>query len=181
MTDTNNTNFTDRKQLKLYQLNVNKSLIAQSCLIHQIRQDDDIIMIQEPYISKQGKSRATQGWLTVYPTGHDLEPSATRTVTLINRSISTNAWSSIPLETQDAVAVVLRAPAESIIIVNIYSDGSSMVTWDIIDSMLRKYTSERRDGRGLPYRFICAGDYNAHHPLWDEPRNSHLFTERALQ
>ncbi len=47
--------------------------------------------------------------------------------------------------------------------------------------MLRKYTSERRDGRGLPYRFICAGDYNAHHPLWDEPRNSHLFTERALQ
>ncbi len=126
-------------------------------------------MIQEPYISKQGKLRATQGWLMVYPTGHDLKPSATRTVTLINQSISTNTWSSIPLETQDAVVIVLQAPAESIIVVNIYSDGSSTVTWDIIDSMLHKYTSEQWDGRGLPYRFICAGDYNTHHLLWDEP------------
>ncbi len=75
----------------------------------------------------------------------------------------------------------LQAPAETIIIVNIYSDGDSMASWVTIDAMMRMYTAKRRDERGLPYRFICAGDWNAHHPIWDEPRNSHLFTDRALE
>ncbi|KAK0432820.1 uncharacterized protein EV420DRAFT_1695240, partial [Desarmillaria tabescens] len=92
-------------------------------------------MIQEPYISKQGKSRATQGWVTVYPPNHEGDPSHTRALTLINRSISTNAWSSIPLATQDAVAIVLRTPTESLIIVNIYSDGDSIETWELMDAM----------------------------------------------
>ncbi len=95
MTDTTNNNPTDTMKLKLYQLNVNKSLVAHLCLINQIQQNDDIILIQEPYISKQGKSRATQGWLSIYPTNHEWDPHLTRAVTLVNRSISTNAWSSI--------------------------------------------------------------------------------------
>ncbi|SJL06791.1 uncharacterized protein ARMOST_10133 [Armillaria ostoyae] len=143
--------------------------------------DDDIIMIQEPYISKQGKSRATQGWITVYPSNHEEDPSHTRALTLINRSISTNAWSSIPLATQDAVAITVRTPTESLIIVNIYSDGDSTETWELVDTVLTRFTAQRRDERGLPYRFICGGDWNAHHPLWDEPRNSHLFTDAALR
>ncbi len=106
-------------------------------------------------------------------------PHLTRAVTLVNRSISTNAWSSIALDTQDAVAMSLQAPAETI--VNIYSDGDSTASWVTIDAMMRMYTAKRRDEWGLPYRFICAGDWNAHHPIWDEPRNSHLFTDRALE
>ncbi len=180
MIDTPDNNPTSM-QLKLYQLNVNKSLIAHSCLINQVHQDDDIIMIQEPYISKQGKSRATQGWITIYPTHHKKDPHLTRAVTLVNRSLSTNAWSSIALDTQDVVAMSLHAPAETIIIVNVYSNRNSIVAWKIIDAMLREYSAKWQDERGLPYRFICAGDWNAHHPLWDESHNSHLFTDRALE
>ncbi|KAK0437909.1 uncharacterized protein EV420DRAFT_1253164, partial [Desarmillaria tabescens] len=95
-------------------------------------------LVQEPYISKQGKSRATQGWITVYPTGHNQDPSQTRAVTLVNRAVSTNSWSSIPLITQDAVAINLRAPAESIIIVNVYSDGGSTAIWETIDKLFRE-------------------------------------------
>ena len=29
-------------------------------------------------------------------------------------------------------------------------------------------------------RMVWAGDFNRHHPLWDELRNSHLFTGPAL-
>ncbi|KAK0455649.1 uncharacterized protein EV420DRAFT_1218264, partial [Desarmillaria tabescens] len=54
-----------------------------------------------------GKSRATQGWITVYPTNHSCDPTKTRVVILVNRSITTNAWSSIPLDTQDAIAIEL--------------------------------------------------------------------------
>ncbi|KAK0448486.1 uncharacterized protein EV420DRAFT_1224450, partial [Desarmillaria tabescens] len=79
-------------------------------------------LIQEPYISKQGKTRATQGWIAVYPTHHDQDPLLTRAVTLVNRSLSTNSWSSVPMDTQDAVAISLRTLAETIILINIYSD-----------------------------------------------------------
>ncbi|KAK0439271.1 uncharacterized protein EV420DRAFT_1243286, partial [Desarmillaria tabescens] len=82
--------------------------------------DDDIIMIQEPYISKQGKSRATQGWIMIYPTHHKQDPHLIKTVTLVNQSLSTNAWSSIALDTQDIVTMSLHAPTETIIIVNLY-------------------------------------------------------------
>ncbi|SJL18620.1 uncharacterized protein ARMOST_22217 [Armillaria ostoyae] len=150
MTDTTNNNSTDTMKLRLYQLNINKSLTTHSCLINQIQRDDNIILIQEPYISKQGKSRATQGWLSIYPTNHKQDPALTRAVTLINRSISTNAWSSIALDIQNAVPMSLQAPAEMIIIVNIYSDGDSMASWDTIDAMLRMYTAKQRDEWGLP-------------------------------
>jgi hypothetical protein len=32
----------------------------------------------------------------------------------------------------------------------------------------------------LPLRYILAGDFNRHHPLWDEVRNHHLFTTENL-
>ena len=124
--DTNTTG--NMTRLKLYQLNINKSLLTHSGLLHQIKTDDDIIMIQEPYISKQGKSRAMQGWITVYPSNHEEDPSHTRALTLINRSISTNAWSSIPLATQDAIVIIVQTPMELLIVVNIYSDGDSTET-----------------------------------------------------
>ncbi len=74
-----------------------------------------------------------------------------RALTLINRSISTNAWSSIPLATQDAVAIIVRTPTESLIVVNIYSNGNSTETWELIDTILMKFTAQRQDERGLPY------------------------------
>lgn len=180
MLNIKNTNNTDHRPLKLYQLNTNKSFTVHLCLLHQIYQDDDMILIQEPYISKQGKSRAMQGWITMYPTGHNQDPSQMRAIMLVNWAISTNSWSSVPLNSQDAVAINLQAPAESIIIVNIYSDGESVVIWKTIDKLFREYAAKWHDGQGLPYQFICARDFNAHHPLWDEPCNSHLFTDQAL-
>ena len=44
----------------------------------------------------------------------------------------------------------------------------------------------RRENRlearnGLGDKVIWLGDFNRHHPLWDEERNAHLFTKAALE
>ncbi len=83
MTDNMIDNEMDAK-LQIYQLNMNKSLTAHSCLINQVDKNDDLILIQEPYIGKHRKSRATQGWMAVYPTRHDSDLTKTRAVTLVN-------------------------------------------------------------------------------------------------
>lgn len=145
MLNTKNTNNADHRLLKLYQLNTTKSLTVHSCLLHQIHQDNDMILIQEPYISKQGKSRATQGWITMYPTGHNQDLSQTRAIMLVNWAVSTNSWSSVPLNSQDAVAINLWAPAESVIIVNIYSDRGSIAIWKTIDKLFREYVAKWHD------------------------------------
>ena len=36
------------------------------------------------------------------------------------------------------------------------------------------------DEDGPEHRVIWLGDFNRHHPLWDDERNTHLFTEKAL-
>ena len=30
-------------------------------------------------------------------------------------------------------------------------------------------------------KIIWLGDFNRHHPLWDEERNAHMFTKAALE
>ncbi|KAJ3980695.1 hypothetical protein F5890DRAFT_1419104, partial [Lentinula detonsa] len=43
-----------------------------------------------------------------------------------------------------------------------------------------KSTAARQRPRG-PVHYIWVGDFNRHHPIWDEPRNHHLFTARNLE
>ncbi len=74
----------------------------------------------------------------------------------------------------------LQAPEVTIIIINIYSNSSSVAAWDLVDKLISTYRAHQQDAQGKPYHVICAGDWNAHHPIWDEPRNSHLFTDQAL-
>ncbi len=74
----------------------------------------------------------------------------------------------------------LQAPEVTIIIINMYSNSSSVAAWDLVDKLISTYRAHWQDAQGKPYHVICAGDWNAHHPIWDELHNSHLFTDQAL-
>ena len=63
-------------------------------------------------------------------------------------------------------------------IINIYNDGKSNLTIEQLGSFLawniREVCPSELD------HMIWLGDFNRHHPLWDEEQNSHLFTSKAL-
>jgi len=55
-----------------------------------------------------------------------------------------------------------------------HSDSVKKVGWH-----LRKNAQER--GTGSHPRIVWLGNFNRHHPLWDEGRNAHLFTRSNLE
>ena len=74
------------KHLTIRQQNVNKSLIAQSDLLHHLDPEIyDFTAIQEPYLDRNHNSQANHNWFTVYPKEHYTNPSKTRSIMLVNR------------------------------------------------------------------------------------------------
>jgi len=97
---------------------------------------------------------------------------------LINRQISTDAWTPIPIDSPDITAVQLQGDFGTIRIINIYNDCNYNDSLTALKNYLRE--PRARERAQLPLSFIWLGDFNRHHPLWDEERNNHLFTNGAL-
>jgi len=80
-----------RSRIKIRQQNLNKSLTAQSDMLHTLDPDVyDIAAIQEPYLDHTHNSRASPNWYTLYPKEHYAKPDRTQSLLLINRRIPTN-------------------------------------------------------------------------------------------
>jgi hypothetical protein len=119
----------------------------------------------------------------VYPTSHLSLLDKIRAVTLVNTEISTNNWHQVDIpDTKDLVAIQLEGPFGIATIVNIYNDQLHSTTLIRSDEAL---TDIRHKANDLPplqeHYIIWAGDFNRHHPRWDEERNRHLFTAKALE
>ncbi|CDO73964.1 hypothetical protein BN946_scf185043.g12 [Trametes cinnabarina] len=80
--------------------------------------------LQEPYLSFLGLSTATPNWRVVYPTPHGTHGvSRSRSLILINKRLSTNAWTPIPLPHPDVTAVTIRTGDTAVHLFNLYVDG----------------------------------------------------------
>ncbi|KAF8227058.1 hypothetical protein L208DRAFT_1496931, partial [Tricholoma matsutake] len=113
---------TGRGHIQMHQQNVNKSLISQLDLLVSLRRNTyDICAIQEPYIDFNGKSRANQQWITVYPNTHKDHPQATRAAILINTNISTDGWKQTHFQHPDITAIELTGEFGTLCIINIYN------------------------------------------------------------
>lgn len=163
------------EQLRIWQQNVNTSPIAQHDLLIGATPDDwDVIAIQEPPLSNLNLAIGiTSKWYSVYPTDHlcDKQPK-TRSLLLVNKKISTNAWKNIPIKSPDVTAIELATSRGRLQIINVYNDGAHGKTLDLLDDHL--------DALPRHVNVILLGDFNRHHPYWDEPRNQHLFTDARL-
>jgi hypothetical protein len=63
-------------------------------------------------------------------------------------------------------------------IYNIYID----ITHDeTLTTLENHFTSENTLGSNATNSILLMGDLNRHHPMWDEPRNQHLFTATNLR
>ncbi|CUA75215.1 putative RNA-directed DNA polymerase from transposon BS [Rhizoctonia solani] len=143
----------DPSRLSIWQLNVNKSNEAQIAFAHDPdARNATVVAIQEPYLDHLNSSRAPPGWTPIYPSHHHLKDQ------LRSRSFL------------DVTALKVQTPAGPILICNVYNPCDANTSLPHVSTLLRAH-------RG---HVIVLGDFNRHHPDWDESRNAHLFTSAAL-
>ena len=180
----NNTLNTNRgNNITIWQQNVNKSRICQHDLISSARLAEtniDIIALQEPPISDLNVTIASRDWRIIYPSTHSVDPSKTRSVILISMNILTDNWSQVNIDSGDVTIIKLTGVWGTLLIYNIYNDCEHDRTVELIDRFHRELDT---DGPGRPNNShtIWSGDFNRHHPHWDNVTDDRLFTPKAIE
>jgi ribonuclease HI len=157
--------------IKIWQQNTRRSLDAQLALINSLENKFDMVCIQEPHFDFRNVSRATGVWHTIYPTALSNNNERPRALMLIHEKISTNNWTQIQIDSLDVVAIKLSNETHSIEIYNIYNDCEHSLTIQTLSTHLAGNPFQNR---------LLLGDFNRHHPMWDEEQNGHLFTSANL-
>ncbi|CDO73955.1 hypothetical protein BN946_scf185043.g2 [Trametes cinnabarina] len=166
--------------IRIWQQNLNKSSRAQLDVLNDTSLADfDILALQEPYLSFLGLSMATPNWRVVYPTPHGTHSvSRSRSLILVNKRLSTNAWNPIPLPHPDVTAVTIRTGNTAVHLFNLYIDGDHDMA---IRAVSRAAQCLVLSEAGEAHHHVWLGDFNRHHPAWDSPANHHLFTTDNLE
>jgi len=138
-----------------------------------------IAALQEPHIDFLGRTRANPHWTVIYPKQHLEKLNNTRSIILINRNINSNNWMEIPFTTPDVTGVRLHGEFRTICIINIYNNCQHNESLEAVKEYMRKRAREKTEEENK--RYIWLGDFNHHHLLWDEERNTHLFTRPAME
>lgn len=168
-------------RLRIWQQNLNTSLIAQSSLLNSPEAAKwDIITIQEPHINFLRNTTANHHWHVIYPTQHYTHPQQrTHAITLISTRLDTNLWKQIPFPSSDVSIIQLIGPFGSCSIFNIYNDCNSQSTLTAISTFLEQNIATIRPQENS--QMLWMGDFNRHHPLWEDMRNRHLFNYTTSQ
>ena len=171
------------EHLVIWQQNVNKSPICQHTLLSNnilIKLDIDIVALQELSINDFNNSIASKDWITIYPTTHGAHPNKTRTLTLIRSTISTDMWEQLDFPSGDVTIILLKGNWGKLTLFNIYNDGKSNNTIEQLKHFHRTNTNIIEHTETDPAHIIWAGDFNCHHPHWDNPNDTWLFTTEVL-
>ncbi|KAF7773567.1 hypothetical protein Agabi119p4_5734 [Agaricus bisporus var. burnettii] len=145
----------------------------------------DVICLQEPHITKFGNIRTPKQFRQVYPSARQQKDAGkVRSAMWINQAIDTNTWERIDVPgTNDITAANFKTEHGSIAIFNIYNPCDNNSVQTKLDQFLR---ANRAKGYGTDDKhMLWCGDFNRHHPMWDRPEDTDLFTgqngERAAR
>src|SRR6201996_1515737 len=167
-------NVPTRNTLRIWQQNINVSLLSQLDLLNFVDPNKyDLIVIQEPHLDFLTNTRSTDRWRTVLPTPFISDRSVRmRSMILMSDKLCSTGWEAIEVESYDISAVRIVGKEFDIFLFNAYNDCENSNTIRILERTFRKLerTATRRS------QSILLGDFNRHHPIWDEERNHHLFT-----
>ncbi|CUA67582.1 putative RNA-directed DNA polymerase from transposon BS [Rhizoctonia solani] len=130
-----------------------------------------IMAIQEPYLDHLNSSRVPPGWTPIYPSLHrKKDQPRSRSFLAVNPRLSSNGWEQVPCSSPDVTALKVQTPSGPILICNVYNPCDANTSLPHVTTLLRSH-------RG---HVIMLGDFNRHHPDWDESCNTQLFTSAAL-
>ena len=165
-------------KLRIIQINLNKSEKAHLDIINErVSRDYDIMLIQEPYTTQFNAIRMPTNFRPVYPSNRFQDDSPIRSVIWVNKQLETTNWKILDIQnTRDITAIQLKGEYGKISIFNIYNDCTHSRNEEILNNYLtdnRRELMEENDNH-----MIWAGDFNRHHPLWDDDKDVHLFTNQ---
>ncbi|KAG1788582.1 uncharacterized protein HD556DRAFT_1245023, partial [Suillus plorans] len=99
--------------------------------------NQDLLIIQEPYINFLRNTRASHRWHVLYPTNHFTCPQErSRAITFINSSLDTNTWKQIFFPSSDIVIVQISGEFGNCTILNIYNDCTHQNTLIALEEYL---------------------------------------------
>ena len=166
----------------IWQQNVNKSPTCQHDLISSAilaKWGIDLVALQEPAINNFGFTVTARDWIPIYPSTHGFNPHKTRSLLLIRCNILTDKWKQIDFPSGDVTVIQINGNRGKITIFNIYNDCNSN---DMIHQLevFNHATSTSVTGSTMEEdSVIWLGDFNRHHPHWDDPADTRLFTPVA--
>ena len=126
-------------------------------------------------------SIASKDWILVYPSMHCAHPGRTHTLTLISTAISTDNWEQLDFPSGDVTAIIIKGEWGKITIFNIYNDGNNNETINQLKLFHRTRPDIMNQAEAGVAHILWLGDFNWHHPHWDDPNDTRLFTESTLK
>jgi len=174
----------ESENIKIWQQNVNKSRTCQHNLMsnnHLVREGINIVALQEPAIDPQGFTLVARDWTPIYPSLHRKTESNTRAVTFIRANLSSDSWKQLDFPSVDVTAVQLKGAWGKLTIVNVYNDGGNDDTVCLLSEFHHRNRAKiEQSGNGVAHT-LWLGDFNRHHPYWDDPNDVRLFTSEATR
>ena len=169
--------------IRILQINLNKSEKAHLDIINEnVSKNYDLILIQEPHTTTFNAIRTPTNFRPIYPINRLQNEAQIRSVIWVNKRLDTKNWTAIDIpDTNDITAIQLKGPYGKLTIFNIYND----CTHSRSETTLRRFLSIRTNSNAIlsseNHHMIWAGDFNRHHPLWDNDEDIHLFTQQATR
>ena len=173
--------------INIWQQNVNRSSTCQHALISSaalMRRGIDIVALQEPSINNFSTTVAAREWTPVYPSTHNAEPTKTRSLLLIRSNMLTDNWKQIDFPSGDVTIITIHGSGGDLTIYNIYNDCKTNATIHQLELFARAVAATSSQGNANStdtQPIIWLGDFNRHHPHWDDPADTRLFTRLAIQ
>ena len=171
------------QNIKIWQQNVNRSRACQHNILsnnHLIREEVNIIALQEPAIDARGFTLAARDWVPVYPPMHQKTEKVTRSIILVRADLSSDSWKQMDFPSTDVTAIQIKGEWGKITIINVYNDCENDETVRLLAEFHRKNQNEIERTETGTAHVLWLGDFNRHHPYWDDPNDVRLFTNEAI-
>jgi hypothetical protein len=146
-----------------------------------VRKGINLIALQEPAISSAGLTIASRDWTAVYPSNHSNNLLSTRSITLIRVDLSTKSWNQIDFPSSNVIVTQLSSQWGKVTIFKIYNDGNSDETLKQLAEFHRRNQDILEHAEEGKAHIVWLGDFNRHHPYWDNPEDTRLFMNEAIE
>jgi len=99
---------------------------------------------------------------------------------LISAQISTDSWNQLDFPSSNVTVIQFSSGWGKLTIFNVYNEGESSNTINLLTKYHRDNRPNLEQSQIGSAHIIWLGDFNRHHPCWDDPGDLRLFTDRAL-
>jgi hypothetical protein len=185
-TDRNNHTESSKNSISIWQQNVNRSHTCQHDLISSTvltRRGIYLVALQELVINNFGTTIASREWTLVYPSTHTMDLSKTHSLLLVRSNVLTERWKQIDFPSGDIIIINISGSWGKATIYNIYNDCDKNNMIHQLESFVQSQlplTDQRNNSNESVKVTLWLGDFNRHHPHWDNLAYTILFTRSTV-